>query len=181
MDEMDTSNKTILECSVSHDTDGTTEENTPHTKDIVICVQECPICFEDGKVLLPLTCPKKHMFCSTCIYEHFKDLIMMNASLLCPLCRCQVLSNTTIEYINVREAMRRTIQQQLMNQSVTHIETLEYPPQAMQIIQNIPRATRHDQRTVTSDYKWEKALLSLTLLACLIAFVITFAIMANKA
>lgn len=149
-------------CEAGCDDDTTKQptEGDGHAIDI----EECPICFESGKELFALSCPKHHKFCGQCIDKYFKNLYINNQNLICPLCRVEILSNTSLDYITVRHALIKTVAQHLM---ATRQMIVDDDPQALQ------RNIVHQSRT---DYKWVRAIMSCTLLVSITAFVIVAAV-----
>lgn len=135
---------------------------------------ECPICFENDKEMLALTCPKHHMLCRDCIDKYFRGLYMSNQSLVCPFCRFEVLSNTSVDYINVRTSLMHILRQRMMAHSVQ----LEYDRQRAQ--STIHHRTQYQQVSLRDEFKWERVLLSLVLLAIFTVFIVAIAVMTER-
>jgi hypothetical protein len=145
------------------------EEN--NKKESIKDIIDCPICFEDDKDMVALTCPKHHMFCRDCINRHFNNLYMNNQSLACPLCRFEMLSNTDTEYISVRNSLLQVLKQRMMIQNLQ----IEYNAHRTSNAMRLPRYV-----SVQTNSKWDRTLLICILLALVIAFVATISVVLNK-
>ncbi len=137
----------------------------------------CPICFDNDKELSPLSCPSNHMFCAECIDGYFKTLYINNQTLMCPVCRQEILSNTSLEYLYVREALMRKCQQI----HVTVITPTETPNTQTTIpIIRYGRTMQHDAirrgHAVQQQYSLEHLLLIILVCMLLIAFVIAMTV-----
>lgn len=132
----------------------------------------CPICFDDEKALSPLSCPSKHIFCAECIDGYFKTLYISNQTLTCPICRHEVLPNTSAEYVHVREVLMQKYQQ-MHAPTHAHIQTSTIP-----IIRY--RRMQHDAiilgNAMREHYNFERSLVYIMILILLIAFVIAMGV-----
>jgi hypothetical protein len=147
------------------------QDNTKETKESI----DCPICFEDNKDMVALACSKHHMFCRDCIDHHFKDLYMSNQSLVCPLCRCELLPNTDIDYISVRKSLLQVLQQRMMTQTLQ----IEHDAQNTQNARILP-IVRYQHISVRDNFKWERLIVGCMLLALTIALIVIFAVVVHK-
>lgn len=145
------------------------EAQLPVSTDVVD-LSECPLCFEENKTLVVMNCPKTHIFCKDCIEKYFTSLYANNQSLLCPLCRVELLSNTSIEYITVRQALVRAVQQKMMAANISEIT---------RGAQN-HRMIRHRNVRIASDVRWEKTAMLIVIITILIAFMIIVIVLTRQ-
>ena len=130
-------------------------------------VLDCPICFETIKTCVSLPC--KHTFCKECLETYFTKLLIDNQTVRCPCCRADILLNTSMIFIAIREVL---LQQTLQQQTTTTNTTATTP------IQNNTEIRRNQEAIRDSNYL-QRSLIIISGFSLIIAFSIALAIIVD--
>jgi hypothetical protein len=140
------------------------------TVDVEQGVLECPICFETIKTCVSLPC--SHTFCKECLETYFTKLLIDNQTVTCPCCRADILLNTSMIFIAIREVLlQQTSQQHTTNTNInTNINTNTTAP-----IQNNTEI-RRDQEAIRDSNYLQRSLIYISGFSLIIAFSIALAV-----
>ncbi len=143
------------------------------TVDVEQGVLDCPICFETIKTCVSLPC--KHTFCKECLETYFTKLLIDNQTVRCPCCRADILLNTSMIFIAIREVLlQQTLQQQTTNTTITtNTNTTATTP-----IQNNTDIRRNQEAIRDSNYL-QRSLIIISGFSLIIAFSIALAIIVD--
>lgn len=120
-------------------------------------VVECPICYDPIEIMFTLPC--KHVFCKDCLNKYFLRLCRDNQTINCPFCRHEVLLNTSVDFIAIRDVLM----QQTSNNSLQSTQQ----PDAEQSLQ------------ITSN-NFNRSLLLILIFVLVVAFAILLAVVVEN-